>query len=97
MSLTMTTKHTPGPWRHICQADWPHTQEVYVTAQNWGVIATARVDSSMPHMVEQQRANLRLISAAPELLEALQAVAAGLDTLENRAKTRAAIAKATGA
>lgn len=93
-------KNTPGPWRHICQADWPFTQAVYITAENWGVVATVNIDQSMTHIVDQQRANLRLLTTAPELLDALCDT---LDALEcwtgsdvRIAKARAAIAKATG-
>lgn len=69
-------KHTPGPWVFVSQADWPHTQIVHVTAQNWGVVANLRIDPAMPHLADRQRANLRLIAAAPELLEALQSARA---------------------
>jgi hypothetical protein len=45
----------------------------------------------------QQEANARLISAAPELLEALQEMLLGADAMGwSATKARAAIAKATG-
>jgi hypothetical protein len=65
---------TPGPWDAIVQADWPHRQNVYITAQKWGVVATVSIDPSLEHMVESQRANLRLIAACnPETMRALLA------------------------
>lgn len=66
-----TLKHTPGPYLAIVQKDWPHRQDVHITAKGWGVVATVSIDSSMPHLVERQRANLRLLQNAPELLAAL--------------------------
>jgi hypothetical protein len=76
-------KHTPGPWQYVMQAgeDWPHPQRVYVTRVDWGIVASVNVDPGMPHMVEQQRANLRLIAAAPELLKALQALEAAYESI----------------
>ena len=103
----MEMKHTPGPWFYVSQRDWPHRQEIYITAMNWGVVAVASIDRSLA-VSEVQRANLNLISAAPDLLEALKAL---VDDVSDRfdldcpstnpgikscvAEARAAIAKAT--
>ena len=61
----MNTKHTPGPW------------EVY-DMQWTGTVAIAKVLSDgSRHLVVGpyiDEANARLIAAAPELLEALQAI-----------------------
>jgi len=96
-------EHTPGPWQFITQTDWPHTQIVHVTAPNWGVIANLRLDPGMPHLVEQQQANLRLIAAAPELLAFAREFLTdyqsedGMATMKHYAgKAHAAIAKYLG-
>ena len=89
----MSTKHTPGPWIPS------YTKIGSVTAENGAVIAKCMRLTSLSGL----EANARLIAAAPELLEALQA----LETLfapracDSTAatwidKARAAIAKATG-
>lgn len=61
--------HTPGPWDTSYNEGWPFCQTVYVRAAGWGLVAAVNIDPQMPHLIEQQRANLRLIAAAPELLE----------------------------
>lgn len=83
------TKHTPGPWR-VVEDRAPSSLEVYAgktaIAECW-----RRAD------VETEIANARLIAAAPELLDALKFVIAGVpDTWEGVQKARATIAKATG-
>lgn len=85
-------KHTPGPW-----VQWADTNIVI------------RLHTGRPHAEDlricevatntwkdEGRHNARLIAAAPDLLEVVKAVMSGMHTLENRAKARAAIAKATG-
>lgn len=82
------SEHTPGPW----------SVEPYDKYQKDIIIIEPRcsVDNDdVDH--EEAEANARLIAAAPDLLEALQAVVAIADrkTVEfDRART--AIAKATG-
>ncbi|WP_394550970.1 hypothetical protein C1N58_12615 [Pantoea sp. SGAir0180] len=83
-------KGTPGPWYR----GGVENGKVSINAGNYFV---ALVDESLA-----QLANARLIAAAPELLEALQAVL--FDVMANRAainddrieEIRAAIAKALG-
>ena len=103
----MEAKHTPGPWFYVSTKDWPHRQDVYISAKSWGVVAMASIDPSLP-ACEMQRANLRLLASAPDLLEALMSLA---DDVSDRfdldcpstnpgiksciAEARAAIAKAT--
>lgn len=83
-------KHTPGPWR---------TNGCYISS-NYGEVGHAYWVSSMPDGMSE--ANARLIAAAPELLEALQAIidGPGLDCVPDndvQALISSAIAKATGA
>ena len=105
--MKMEAKHAPGPWFYVSQKDWPHRQDVYISANCWGVVATASIDPSLP-VCEVQRANLSLLAAAPELLEALIALTDDvserfdLDSSSTNpgikscvADARAAIAKAT--
>ncbi len=98
------SKHTPGPWK-------VQRREGYVG--QWEVVSTCETEwwiaDAAPYN-ERQEENARLIAAAPELLEALEAVLywaeliAG-DTTDKEAAAneeasialaRAAIAKARG-
>lgn len=88
-------KHTPGPWGCIDTSNHAHDYRL-----------TKPDGSTLPLHVEandhsEQRANARLIAAAPDLLEALKYVLEddGLvprATAATRAVVRAAITKATG-
>lgn len=95
-------KHTPGPWM-------PEFGEAYrVRAQQDGGQVAIMMNLKGRHGLAGRRtgnevaANARLISSAPEMLDALQEIVAAADgsgwaqldaTLAN---ARAAIAKATG-
>lgn len=110
----MSAQHTAGPWmaaagpssvvgwpvvarggRSICNVSWLGHRPAHVTDEQWTAF-----------YVETQ-ANASLIAAAPELLEALQAMTHGLPELlesigysdeeDMIGKALAAIAKATGA
>lgn len=101
-------KHTPGPWKAVEPAaiDWrdPFVQ----TADGESTVAlTCGGGPGVAITAPAQRANARLIAAAPELLEALIRLEAELvedkysedyepSPFENLAIARAAIAKATG-
>ncbi len=65
----METKHTPGPWAYH---NTP-TPFIHVAA---GGLPICQIYTSTAHgqSMGEQFANARLIAAAPELLEALQAV-----------------------
>ena len=66
--MTTKTEHTPGPWTvHSCEMH-PHHE---ITAECGRRIATQN-----DHHDGQDKANARLIAAAPELLTALRAVLA---------------------
>lgn len=93
----MSAKHTPGPWLvdgNVIRGD----------AQINGSVSVACVlDVAYPYgrwAGESAKANAKLISAAPDLLAALQSVLANsLDSqglADAHKQARAAIAKATG-
>ncbi len=94
-------KHTPGPWtvghEHLQDDTWFY--RVYYS-DNRGIFEIATIDKRRR---PQATANARLISAAPDMLEALQAIVLlqrdqGRRNLpECAAIARAAIAKATEA
>lgn len=86
--------HTKGPWR-VTDSYYPGFLEVVGASFKISIVTMATDISVNQSMVRE--ADARLISAAPELLEALQeltsaAEAAGIDT----GRARAAIEKATG-
>ena len=93
------SKHTPGPWivDEACLV-WAEAAGEYV--------ALTDHDDAAPIPMEQREANARLIAAAPELLEALEALSPhrtgygqSMDWQaynEAQKKARAAIAKAKG-
>jgi hypothetical protein len=91
----MTTKHTPGPWGY------------HVTVDGDAIVAGGgkiRVAEALVRDVshEDERANARLIAAAPDLLAALEALARSFSAVAYAAWTPemhaavAAIAKAKG-
>jgi len=104
-----TAQHTPGPWAVIPKkTPQGDIATVYNTPDGWVSIHA----TTWLNIGDQQvaMANARLISAAPDLLEALQSYSLPID-LENIAlsciefgseavnrelRRRAAIAKATG-
>lgn len=92
----MTSKHTPGPWKHRHTPLRGIANDVYCV--DWSE------DQEEVAEVVHGEANARLIAAAPDLLEALQVLDAlwcenesgGLDFSLAIDRARAAIAKATG-
>lgn len=94
----MTTQHTPGPWTtDEDDHDAPY-QDIKIKAGNHRTVCTVWIDDApVRDFNAEQQANARLIAAAPELLEALQVIAAGnTDTDVMVDIARAAIAKAEG-
>jgi hypothetical protein len=94
----MKTKHTPGPWHHVGDG------LVYAEPSFDDIEAPLVCDATEEGWMgpnDEERANAQLISAAPELLAALQALSDyfgadtdnGLDELLTQA--RAAISRAT--
>ena len=92
------TKHTPGPW----ELGEPTSQlefGVYATDKISGIkYFLANAEGHMRY--KESLANARLIAAAPELLEALQAFVKYADDVNDDSpeldRARSAIAKATG-
>lgn len=90
----MNAKHTPGPWR--IGTPPPNGQQTIGTDQGL-MVAVATTGAGV-----QTKANAHLIAAAPDLLEALQALMDDNSALDGMYwadccdKARAAIAKATG-
>jgi len=67
--LQETATHTPGPWHRGIAHGNPLL--IFENAKDARLVASA----SIPHFTAHEReANARLIAAAPDLLEALQAV-----------------------
>ena len=87
------TKHTPGPWVEKYGTLYGSNGEKVVCSSNGLAFGSV---NSWPDAA----ANARLIAAAPELLEALQAIISDMDsefgTDYDYNKARAVIAKATG-
>lgn len=90
------SKHTPGPWYHRSPTGFVGTvADSIMVASVYGDDPNCREDG-------RQIANARLIAAAPEMLEALQAFEAhyplGVNPFLDDAfrSARAAIAKAEG-
>lgn len=102
----MTTKHTPGPWTAE-RADGGHpdfSYRPYLVRGTTGYCAQIHFGGSWPDNATAN-ANARLISAAPELLEALKFLLADYRAIDGASltgsmvpsiKAMAAIAKAEG-
>jgi hypothetical protein len=94
----MSNKHTPGPWTLHPTALHPAVRSV--GTPDTGPRRICTVGTMNGHPVD--KANARLIAAAPELLEALQNIIDSIDKghaailCPLAAAARAAIAKATG-
>ena len=92
----MTTAHTPGPWEtDEGQHDVPY-QNICITHGLNHICELWMDDAPVEEFNREQRANARLIAAAPDLLAALQNMVRVADSLAHVGAARAAIAKATG-
>jgi hypothetical protein len=80
------SKHTPGPWKQ------GSTHPENVSAGSALVCTTL----SRGRFNDEQKANARLIAAAPDLLEALQTMLKHPDTMTAKLVAQAAIARAAG-
>jgi len=90
--------HTKGPWEFRVAPNG----DCGIHADGTGVFAEAFADIRLAreNAREEAKSNARLISAAPDLLEALQLVVDEIDgtfPFESLAAARAAISKAKGA
>ena len=72
----MNTKHTPGPWTVVRASKSTILKELYVRA---GPDRVSRVVLPTARGIAECEANAHLISAAPEMLEALTLVRDALD------------------
>lgn len=91
-------KHTPGLWvTDEADHDEPY-QDIKIKASKHRTVCTVWIDDSpVREFNAEQKANARLIAAAPELLEALRkAVERQGFTNEELIEARFIIAKATG-
>lgn len=95
--------HTPGPWELTISG--PNADTAYVRVLGWGTVAIIGLNQRLPHWDEPQRANARLIAAAPDLLVALQDVIGWIpgatawhtdEPMKAVERARAAITLATG-
>lgn len=64
----MKNQHTPGPWKVTANDGW-HSSPIVIVNCEESIAQASPIGS-----VEEQSANAKLIAAAPELLEALQAI-----------------------
>jgi hypothetical protein len=92
------TKHTKGEWRRFTNQA-TRRGEIFIENENGRTVAAISVQRD----AEEERANARLIAAAPELLAVCEALRNVLpryepspETLEIWAQSEAAIAKAKG-
>ncbi|MFU7875094.1 hypothetical protein ACSLV1_09250 [Pseudomonas aeruginosa] len=91
------SKHTPGPW---CQDKWGSLMTE--GGQDVLLRGITTISAGSDERIAEAEANTRLISAAPELLDALEACLARIteevadsEFLDEVEQARAAIAKAT--
>lgn len=86
--------HTPGPWLWLGTEG---TVAMIVDEDGYSIAQVTVLENSTAHHALQ--ANLRLMTAAPDLLAALQTVMAGVAGCQREPQweaARAAIARATG-
>lgn len=104
----MSIKHTPGPWAATVETNtfggWKAAeQQVTIHADGWMIAHYSTASSEFPND-EANKANARLLAAAPDLLEACRVGSALLKGLPRSLgydldvrQLDYAIAKATGA
>ena len=88
----MSTQHTPGPW--LTNESTEHWGRVNVTV--CAAFTANEIATAWQGTTEVNRANARLIAAAPELLMALIQMLDAYEIPSVRQQARALIAKATG-
>jgi hypothetical protein len=75
----METKHTPGPWIPVEQGD---ADEYCILTPDKKWVAGFRLNGIQT--LEKQRANIKLMAAAPELLEALMSIENDNNTIPDK-------------
>lgn len=104
------TQHTTGPWVYSPDEDGqpilgPHGERIcdmdcvdlWEEAEGFEELPQSLIDENWEDLSAEREANARLIAAAPDLLEALEAIFNGTGmTGENMDLARAAIKKAKG-
>ena len=86
--MTQTAQHTPGPWKFRARNLGGNLGQSYgVDLPNGGTIISCSND-------DNAEANMRLVSTAPELLDALQSIVEILDPYSLDKDGREARAKA---
>jgi hypothetical protein len=83
-------KHTPGPWRLNENSNWK-TNPFSITVSKPGVHSTtiSNIPTRMTVPPQEQKANARLISAAPDLLEALKGASKAIREYRSQGATHA--------
>jgi len=71
------TKHTPGPWEYFEQKEWGRDSMYGCVRAPQSAGGFVIVNGCAPGGTEEQKANARLIAAAPNLLAALKQIAEG--------------------
>ena len=89
----MKTTHTPGPWE-VVDGHYPSFKGISGPSFKISVVMCATDLTEADY--EKRSADLLLIAAAPDLLEALQELDARPEYTSSWLKASAAIAKATG-
>lgn len=86
----MNTKHTPGPWKFHEQGEANQFCLLTTNDNHWviGLIQNGEL------WTDEQKANARLIAAAPELLETLKQAQTKLQFLANQQSTPLKISSA---
>jgi len=98
------SKHTPGPWEtDAAEHDSPYQNILVMHGQHRAVCTVWIDDAPVQDFNAEQRANARLIAAAPDLLAFAQEFLADYQSDDGMASMKkyagmayAAIAKATG-
>ena len=96
------SKHTPGPWTVYEDAEEPTFTVQHEIAPSYYIPIWGKLFASNPPS-DEDKANIQLIKAAPDMLEALEDIIADAEYLAlvgdnhaRRMKAKAAIAKAKG-
>ena len=93
------SKHTPGPWTAVSDPLHFYSLTTIIAGNVLRGIPQVRIDVGGKADIAELEANARLIAAAPQLLEALEALVTQVNdshVYNELADARAVIAKARG-